>query len=269
MPTLILLLGLLSAWACPVNQQVLTADIQTAKAAYVSFDWVAFDSAVASLRLHVGCLEEPISPEVAAGVHLAQALFAWRARDEAQVDAALRGMRHASPEAQLPPEIAPPGHPLAQRFDLAQGLGATVALPPGQWRVDGHPDVTTVVTDRAAILQQVDPRGALRTWYWWGGELPKDLAPVSALPLDPPGAFDTKSSPRAQQLVIAAGGAAALGLVGLGVAARTDHLATSDPASLQQYRRLLVVNRTALVLSPALGAAALSLGVGAALTWQW
>lgn len=258
------------AWACPVGQLALRGDAAAAQSAYITFDWAAFDQAVASMRVHLGCLTEPVAPETAAAVHLTQALFAWRARDEAQVDAALRGLRSADPAAQLPVEIAPPGHPLSTRLAAAAAQGQPVLLPEGVWWVDGRTEPLDLFDDRAALVQRQRRDGQVETWYWWGGPAPAEWARgeglLAVLP-DPPVEPDSPRPP--PWLAIGAGGAAALALGGAALGLWTHHEGSADPVALDRYGRLRALNQTALVLSPALGAAAVGLGVGAVVTWRW
>ncbi len=120
------------------------------------------ERALEDLEGSLACLEEPVSPALAARIHAADALVAWLAGDRARGLASLRAMLTADPRHDLPLELVPAEHGLRHWLADAGEREATWSPSLGRWAlVDGLP-TRAVPLEQPYVLQHPRDVGALR-----------------------------------------------------------------------------------------------------------
>ncbi len=230
---------------CPARAGDVAARAAGAEAAYLDGDLARFDAEMTAMREGLGCLDERLSPEQAARVHLVVALDHWTLGEQAPTQAALRGLLSAAPGFVLTGPLDEPelGAQLERARRAREARGAP--LGPGIWFLDGRAWSGWVPEDRAAVLQRVEPEG-LRTWYLLE-------VPPPDLPAPPP--------QRSRGLLIAGASAGATSALCLGVAAAARSAYLTEPS--ERTDRL---NRVTGISGYALAAASGGLLVGAWIT---
>ncbi len=256
---------------CPADAGTLRAEVDAALAAYQDWAWPKFEASVAAARRDVACLDEVAPPELARDLHVVTAFAAFRADDDEQMEAALRGVLAVDPSWRPTVDQAAPGSTIHAAFELARRHRpeqGRVVLGDGAWFVDGRAGAETVSLGRCAVVQRRDPSGALESWYLTGTKLPGDLLARATPPTSaPPAATDPR---RRRATWIAAGGLGA-GLAAAGSLAYAAHMkqvytsaATAEEAS-QAYRANYFWGMTGYTVG-ALGA---GMVVGAVLWRAW
>jgi hypothetical protein len=152
--------------ACPSTSSSLGEDTRAALQAYVELDVDGFRTLANDVVASVPCLTEPVTPDVAADVHVTYGLLKWLGEDADGTLAAFRGAVQAG-RASLPDDLAPPGSRPRAIFDTARTLGGAVMIDLGgeQVRVDGVDGLGAVPSERAAVVQHAGTGGDLATWY--------------------------------------------------------------------------------------------------------
>lgn len=257
--------------ACPATAQELRDELDVALEAYGAFDWDGFSAQLTEVDTSLTCLIERVPADTAADLHLVQALGAFMLRDEAQVQVAFRGALAAAPGFALSEELAPPGHPLRALYEQAAAVPPPIApqpLGPGDWIVDGERGLTAISTERTTLVQRMDKDGEVETWYLRGGPVPEALLPPPPPP-EPERRVRTPPSDRTQALLWSSLGAGVVTAGAVALAGGTRNRVEGGVVAADQYGSLRAANRVGLVAAPVAGAAAIGLGVGAALTWRW
>jgi len=127
---------------------------------------------------HLECVQEPVTPEVAAAFHRLMAIVAFTEQDLDAVLAEFHAARRLQPGYQIPEEVAPQGHPLIRLYEdsvsAAEGDLSPVNPPVGGWvSVDGVRGAP-VPTGISTIVQAFESDQTLveTVWYLPGEELP-------------------------------------------------------------------------------------------------
>lgn len=194
------------------------ATLDAAEAAYARVDVEAFEAAVVQARAEVSCLQEAVTPAVAAQLHRLEGLSAFveDARDRAVT--AFAAARSLEPDYSFPSTVVPPGNPVIDQYLARPATSATERLPPpadGKLRLDGRPGEDRPL-ELPVLLQVIDPEGRPGvTAYLWPGD---------ALPYTP----GRTGSPARTGLRIGGVGLAAAGLVTLAVGATTGPRGAAD-----------------------------------------
>ncbi len=164
--------------ACPCPPAELMAELELAYQAYTAFELERFSGRVEGIRARVTCLERPLTPAVAARLHLVQGLQAWLDQDPRSMAAAARAVFAVSPSFQPGPEIAPDGSRIRAVFETAALAepGASQVFEGVALTLDGEPGQAELPTERAVLVQWSSPDGELRTWYLDGLGVPEALA---------------------------------------------------------------------------------------------
>jgi hypothetical protein len=135
--------------------------------AYITNDLDAFDVAAEHLASTIGCIDEPIDPATAVGLHHAMGLRAFVSRDPASAARSLRAVRLLDPQWRPRADWMREGQPLYALY-LEYLPPSRVTLPPpgkGAFRVDGR-ETAEVPANEAFVLQHVDARkGVVYTGY--------------------------------------------------------------------------------------------------------
>lgn len=212
------------------------------------------------------CLAEPVTPVVAADFHRMMAMAAFTAGDEPLVLAEFHAARRLDPGYTIPPDVAPPGHPLVQLYEQAAAFAGAdrnleSVIPPlgGTVVVDG-----TVHGLRprglSAIVQVYREDGLLtRTEYLLPGDPTPRFGPVP-LELE-------QQKKRRRGLLIATGATAGIagGLYTAAVVSEDRFLDTNR--DLPKPRQAQAQGNAYFWGSVGVGTAALGLGVFTTLTW--
>lgn len=189
MSWLAILLGIGTAHAaCPADTAVLRSDVAAAVKAYEAWEWETFDRRVDRVRADLACLSEPATMHDASAVHELFARVGGRQKDEALAERAFRGLLAIDPDYEPEADLAVPGSLLQRAYEKAceAGSGTCLALPDpealpdfegGVWMVDGIRYRDRVEDDRLALVQLVDARDGIHSWYFEGDGLPADLLP--------------------------------------------------------------------------------------------
>lgn len=239
------------------------------------------------LLANLTCIREPLSGELVGSVHLIMATAASIEQNDTQIAPALAGLLVAVPGYQLSPALYPEGHPVRALLSHASLLARSTATQPlparavGWFESDGV-HTTTVPTERAALVQELDADGAvLETRYIWPGD---PLGTWSAMPTAAPGVPAkvprAKATPRAKAgkarvpLLISAGaGAIATGVLygfardrfeafyGPGYAAPYTEDEVRELEDLRDLTNGLTIGTIAA------GVATVGLGVGVVVAW--
>ena len=248
--------------ACPSVPGDLEPPIAQAWLAFADLDPEGFRGGHDTVVQTLGCLSDPVPPEIAAKVHVVVGLHAFLSDDEAATIAAFQAARAADPALALG-DWLPEGHPVRFEWRLAERLeqapARDLAAQSGEqvW-VDGVA-AAPVVLGRPAALQREQARRIAETLYWSGADLP-EWAPLAEPRL-------SKSARR--RIGLAAGTALATGataaLLAVGASAHARYIDPSTP-----YKELSTLERRANTASgAAVGAGVVSAGLGLALVVAW
>jgi len=239
---------------CPADIAALTAAIDDAEAAYTALREDRFRWSRHEARRLLGCLDAPVTGELAARLHLVEILDARLAGDDARLEDAIEGMVAAAPEYQPDSRVAPSGSSLARAIDVARGeswSNETRRLPDGDavdWVVDGDTSASQFPLDRASVVQRLGAED--RGWYLSAGEVPEALLPEPFAQLSRP-------------LTVAAVTAGALA----GVAWTAATLTAPDPGDLKGGES--GPNAALARAGVGLSVGALGLGAAAVVTTRW
>ena len=258
--------------ACPepVTSAELQGVLRSEEAAYAARDVGGFTTLVTRAHAMLPCLDEPVTPTLAAAWHRASALqasVAITAEARPAAVAAFRAMLASEPSYALGPGLAGPGSVLPGWLDEARAAGPGPSEPaqaPEQTHLifDGVPDAARPA-QRPTILQLAwaDPADVHYTAELTPGEALPDWAALGLLPsqvVEPP----TRWRLSRRSSLLAAGGAVALsaaaGLtLGLGEGNRSDFLVASSPeeagATIRRSHALSALGGMGVVGSAGLG----------------
>lgn len=166
------------AGACEAVNADIEAAIEEAHAAFAKLDVDAYTAANFKATIAVGCLTEPITPELAAQAHGLAAVTSFLKEDAATTVLNYRAALAAFPDYE--PDVESEGHPLGKAFLEAREIGigetAAAAMPDGYvlW-VDGHQNAERRL-ELPAVYQLLDAEDQVR----WSANLAGDeplLAP--------------------------------------------------------------------------------------------
>ncbi len=253
--------------ACPASAAGLEAAVREAERAWQAQDGPGLEARVASLHESIGCLEEPLDVTQASALHQLLALYFAHHGDEDAARDALLGVSSLDSSYAPDPALIDAAPTLGAAFEAArtQGLGDSIALPEGRWVVDGRPDSTRLPTERATLVQRIDPPPQA-AWYVFSGQIPPALRP----PSEPdPVVVAGRPGPRSRPLLM--GGLASLAVAAGGLSwAELQWKATMEGAygqdeAEQRYRAA----HGASVGSLALGVAGAGLVTSAVLIGRW
>ena len=117
----------------------LDAALSAAEDSFTAGDARAMGRALKDARRSLGCVREPLTPELCARFHLSRALEASLLGDAPMVATSLRAMLHADPLAVLPTDFVPMGHPVRYAMIQAEETALSFVEGPGSgWLlVDG------------------------------------------------------------------------------------------------------------------------------------
>ncbi len=257
--------------ACPVGVVELGEQAAAAVVAYEQLEVERFQTLAHELVEGVPCLDQHVSPDAAAQLHLVTALDAWTRRDEEQVHAALRALLALQPTFEPGIVVAPEGGGMAAAFERARvaGPGREQAAQGLLVVVDGRQGAALPL-ERAALVQWTATSGALQSRYDWEGQLGAELrtsatlgAGVGITPSEP-----ERRSHRSRGLAIAGAATGVLALVGASQANEswTDFHETDSWDDAQRY---YTRNRTFAVGSGVAAAGTAGLMIGALVVWEW
>lgn len=177
---------------CPASGEDLAEHVDAAATAYLAWEFESFDAHVEQVRTDLGCLEDLVSPPLAAEVHEVFAMLGARQGDIPLSLNAFRGILAADPDYVPDKDFAAKGSVIHQAWQQAGSWQAgsrkgekVRPLPAGggaEWVLDGHRRASALPTDRAVLVQYIDPQGAHHSGYHRGGVLPPDLEQMLAPP---------------------------------------------------------------------------------------
>lgn len=268
--------------ACPAPGTA--AELERALAAedeaLAALDSPLFLARVEATRQLIPCLGERITPSLAAGLHTREAMRTLIQGDAQGAVLWSRAALAADPGFRLDPALLPEGHPLWDSRAAAAALG-----PPAVEAVPLAPGLSLWVNGAAANTRPVDVPAVLQVGtedaVRWsavlapGEPVPEalrpPLAPPRAPPPDPNADPPPPPPPRAGWALAISAGGAALGSAGLyALALQSEHQFKTPEEVDDSLEDLTAARRRTNTLtagSGALGAAALGLGVGAALAF--
>ncbi len=136
---------------------------------------------------HLVCVQEPVTPTVAAAFHRLIAMVAFTEQDRERVLGEFHAARRLEPIYQIPEEVAPAGHPLIKLYEESLTLSEVGALQPinpplnGWVTVDGVRGAP-VPSGISTILQAFESDLTLVETVWARpGEPPPSWGPDPAL----------------------------------------------------------------------------------------
>jgi len=272
------------AWAdCPSDLAGVRAELDVAEAAYGEFDFETYSLQVVSLIEDAGCLEELLTPEDAARLHLARALDGWVRRAEVgdqaftRIELALRGLMAADPDYAPPDDLMPEGSQLRAIYDAAKsvGIGDADPLTGEGWLVDGGA-AEGLPMERLALIQFSGAEG-VETWYVEGASIPGELRELMRITARATRSDDSElpsedhlsEGPRTSRALLISGlaaGVVAGAGVGLAAWSQGEYLEESDP---DEAEGLYALNRVSGVGGYAAAGVAGGLVVSAVLVGRW
>ena len=257
----LLLLPILNAAAsdCPAGVQQLAVVADRAFDAYTLLDVAQFQQNVQTLQVLIGCLEEPLSHDLAVSLHRIYALGAWLQDEPNASVASWRASIALEPRVVPGDDLIPPGSRILELYQQAVEAGPGEEAPSGVQglRVDGTAS-GTYPTQRASLVQHPVEEGWQTAYIY--GTLPAAF-------VQPPSS-GWSARPRSQRLLIAGLVAGTGAGLGLGSAAllktRYEGLSAGDTGN-----GLLVANQAAGLSGYTLGAASLGLTASAVIVGAW
>lgn len=167
--SMLLLVGMatatpLSACARPFDTEELTQAIDAAEAAFREQDATTFTEEEVAVVERLNCVRDPLTADVIGRVHRVHALGAFLRKEDTKRDAALGGVLDTDPEAVLPPDLVPGGHPVRLAFEAILESGddgghrALVAVSSGWFEVDGKA-ISVAPVRHDAVVQRIDGDG--------------------------------------------------------------------------------------------------------------
>jgi hypothetical protein len=225
-----------AARACEVD--TLVAALDAAEGSLAELDPGSFEPSMERLQVALDCLDEPLTPALAARVHRAIGMRAFAARGPITAGA-FAAARRIEPEPPLSEVLLPPNSPVSEAWSAMSLDGLrirTLPAPATGWLVlDGTPSVARAV-DLPVVFQRVEPDGSVSMSTYL---LPGDSTP--AYPIRgpsatgpaigaPPVATRADRGPRTAFAVTAlASSAAAAGLWALSADARGRYFDLEHP----------------------------------------
>lgn len=207
---------LLAAAASACDSKMLLGAVKDAEQAFATMDGLGFDAATFEVNRLLACQTDAVTPVESAAYHRVRALAAFLSEDMPATILSFQAALAAMPGYELPPTVAPDGHPLREQFEQAGRMvatGGSIDLPPPQagWvTVDGM-RTRIAPAARPFVFQRLDVAGAVvDTDYVEPGDPLPTYASEAPAPLPAPG-----SGRKLQAGWVAAGGA--LGLVAGGL----------------------------------------------------
>ena len=240
------------------------AELAKAESALAALDASAFRSLVDETGLLLPCLNEPVSPRLAANLHRVIGIRAVGDRDPL-AERAFAAARHIEPNYQFSLSLIPEGNPVREAYDTApyhkRSTEAVQQPESGQIYVDGTPSDTRPLS-WPAVIQWVDGEDDVRFSEY--------VLPGEALPVYPEWRSTTDSDrPPIALIATSLGlGAVSAGLYGVALAEQARYKDTvNQPVP---YDELEGLRRTTngLVVASALGATA-AVGTGVAVVIAW
>jgi len=265
---LLLVLGAGTAHADDCVQMVplatLTGSLDAADAAWRAADESTFLLKMEEAHLQLPCLNEPVTPTLAARYHRNAGLWLYVSGDKEATARAFSSAKRVEADHALPADMLPAKHPIRALFDDAPP--STAAAPvdrpaTGQLTFDGTPGDRP--TDAPTVAQLDNPEGGMvfSTYLQPGDTLP--AYPVWVKP----------KGPLAQHKLgfgLAAGSGALLvggGVFALVARSTQKEFTSAPPQSSSELDAMYNRNRTASTTSAVLLGAAGAMGVGAVFAW--
>lgn len=154
----------LSACARPFDTEELTQAIDAAEAAFREQDATTFTEEEVAVVDRLSCVRDPLTADVIGRIHRVHALGAFLRKEDGKRDAALGGVLDTDPEAVLPPDLIPGGHPVRLAFEAILESGddgghrALVGVSSGWFEVDGKA-IGVAPLRHDAVIQRIDGDG--------------------------------------------------------------------------------------------------------------
>jgi hypothetical protein len=220
----------------------LQAAIDDAERAFADLDRATFEASSQEAGFTLACLDEPLTPVQCAGYHRLKALRAFLAGDHGGATLSFQAVVAVQPGYQLPPAMAPSGHPLHTDFHAAMqypaGTNFSLAEPAEGWiTVDGR-RIGEAPAGRPFLFQRFDRSGVVLATAWIpvgspvpdyrragesdGSTLPAPVTATSPVPA-PLGEPIRKQGKAALRGIGIGLGAAALGMYGGSFASRNQY----------------------------------------------
>jgi hypothetical protein len=234
--------------------------LNAAEAAWTKADEAGFLLRMEEAVLLLPCVAEPLEPSMAARYHRDLGLWLFASQQPDMAQAAFAAARRVEPEASLPAELAPEGHPVRKLFDASTPGDASQDAPrpaTGQVLFDGSTGDRPVLE---STIFQLEADGA--------ASLTRYLRPDAALPEYPIWVAPPETGPQGWHFAVGAGVlAAASG--GMMLAAKNTHDTFIDdpPANKDDLDALYSRNRGLSTGSAILAGTAGAMGVVAVFTW--
>jgi len=271
--------------SCPAAADAIRASASEALALYDAFEFDAFEVRFDQLVAEVHCSDDVLSRADAFQLYQLQGLDGLLAEDSERMVAALRAMIAVRPDYTLPQELAAPGSTMAEAYTTASQAEPTAGKAldsEGTWYVDGVMGVIELPGARSVLVQHLEKRDKLTTWFLDGQSVPESLseylsdqAPASASADSggaPAGTSDGGSAKSGGHLSrkLALGGAASAAVAVAGfVVAGSAYSRFPDAADREEAESLDALNQGAAVAGGVFAAAGGGLLVGALIRGEW
>ena len=238
----------------------LAGTLEAAEAAWRGAEEKTFQMKMEEALIQLPCVDGVIEPAVAARYHRDLGLWRFMSQEPERAQEAFAAARRVEPDAALPKDMAPAGHPVRKLFDASEPGDDAVAAPvPVEGRVlfDGSEGERPTAVNTVFQLEA-------------GGQatLTSYLRPDSDLPGYEVYVAPPETGPRGWHFAVGAGAlAAASG--GLLLGARSTHTTFTDtpPDTKTDLDALYKKNRALSTSSAILAGTAGALGVVAVFTW--
>ncbi|MCB9687282.1 MAG: hypothetical protein H6738_14250 [Alphaproteobacteria bacterium] len=166
----------------PVSPAKVASSLDDALVNFAVMDQDAFEKATDEAIATLGCVDQVVSPELAAALHRSRGIRLMVSGDDENARLALEASARLVPEHELSTTIAPEGGRVAVAWEAARRAAPVERLPTPadlDLRIDG-----TKASDRPAtgpyVLQVVGTEGLLATRYVTAGWPDLGLAPSAA-----------------------------------------------------------------------------------------
>lgn len=160
----------------PVDAATLQATLDAAEAAYGRVDVDAFTGSMTKARAQMPCVEEAITPALAAKLHRLEGLAAFADSARERATQAFAAARSLEPDYTFPTTVVQPGNPLLDQYKALDPVCEEEKIPPakdGKLRVDGQSQRLRPL-EFPVLVQVIDPEGegAVTAYLWPGDALP-------------------------------------------------------------------------------------------------
>ncbi|HCH64468.1 MAG: hypothetical protein CL927_08910 [Deltaproteobacteria bacterium] len=234
--------------------------------AFANIDLPALTHAREEALSTIPCIGERVTTDVAADFHRMMAMAAFTAGNESLVLAEFRAARRLKPGYEIPPNVAPTGHPLVNLYERAvesadadEELEAVIPPIDGTVAVDGTQGGLRV-RGLSAIVQTFDASAQLSATEYL---LPQDPTPqYGPIPLE------IEQQKRRRRGLLAATGASAALASGLYAGALMGERQFKNPSGNLPNPRQTQANNNAVFWS-SVGVGSIALGLGAFTTITW